>query len=159
MQDIIRALEQRLRRLEREAVRLRIGEVTGTAPLDVSLGAADTSYEDVRALDGITLGSGDKIAALVAGNDLLVLGAIGDGRRVSRGTQNVSTTASVTGSATVNHGLGATPGAVIATAVQSTGLVNVTVNSVGATTFDLVIRYTNDVAASATVAVYWIAAL
>ena len=75
MRDLLR----RVAALERQQVRLRVGEVTGTAPLDVALGGSDTSYEDVASVGAVA--SGDGVATIVSGHDLLVLGAIGDGGR------------------------------------------------------------------------------
>jgi hypothetical protein len=70
--DIMR----RLNALERSAPHLRIGTVTDTGPLSVALGGASTPYVDVRQLAGAALSVGDRVAVLVAGGDLLVLGAI-----------------------------------------------------------------------------------
>lgn len=76
----LRDLMMRVARLEREAVRYRQGIVADTAPLDVQLGGATVSYEDVSALDSpAPLVDNDVVATLTFGNDLLVLGRIGDG--------------------------------------------------------------------------------
>ncbi|HTE61634.1 MAG TPA: hypothetical protein VK631_14880, partial [Solirubrobacteraceae bacterium] len=90
--QMLRDLLRRLNVLERTSARVRVGEVTGTGPTDVALGGASTSYEDVAALGGPTLTTGDQVAALVWGNDLLVLGAI-SGLRTVRGT--VSSTGAI----------------------------------------------------------------
>lgn len=63
-------------RTERQRLRLRIGEVTTTAPLDVALGGSDISYSGVSRLTPYTPTIGDRVAVLVRGNDLLVLGEI-----------------------------------------------------------------------------------
>lgn len=71
------ALMNRIEQLERESVRLRLGEITDEAPLSVALGASDVAYEDVKATGPAALG--DVVAALRRGNDIVVLGALGDG--------------------------------------------------------------------------------
>lgn len=73
--DILR----RLNAIERSMARVRVGEVTGTGPADVALGGADTSYEEVKSLGPMV--SGDQVATLVWGNDLIALGRVGDGAR------------------------------------------------------------------------------
>jgi hypothetical protein len=75
--QMLRDLLRRVSVLERNQVRLRVGEVTGTAPLDVALGGSDVSYDDVRSVQPV--GSGDQVAALTAGHDLIVLGPVADG--------------------------------------------------------------------------------
>jgi hypothetical protein len=65
--------------LESRAVRHRIGTVTALDPLEVAVGAADTSYTDVRALESAALEVGDTVSVLMWQNDLLVLGTIGGG--------------------------------------------------------------------------------
>lgn len=69
--------EHRLRRLEDLSARVRIGTVTDTSPLTVTLGAGDVEYADIRCIDGIDLSVDDTVAALTWGHDLLVLGRIG----------------------------------------------------------------------------------
>jgi fructose-1-phosphate kinase PfkB-like protein len=74
------------------------------------------------------------------------------------GVVNVSTTAAVFGSATVTHGFAGgkrTPNRAFATAVSNNGVVNATIANLGSTTVDIFIRYTDDVARTTTVAVYW----
>lgn len=71
--DILR----RLKALEQTTVRYRAGEVTDTGPLDVALGGASTSYEDVSAVGDAR--TGEHVATLLWGNDLLVLGPVGSG--------------------------------------------------------------------------------
>lgn len=75
----------------------------------------------------------------------------------TRGVANVSTVAAVTGSATVTHGLGTTPNNVQATSQNTSGagLAIVGVASIGATTFDIFIRYGDGVARTLTVVVGW----
>jgi hypothetical protein len=70
-----RDLLRRIQHLERASVRVRVGEVTATGPLDVSLGASDVAYEDVKSVaSGLTIG--DTVAVLIWGGDLIVLGEI-----------------------------------------------------------------------------------
>lgn len=76
-ETMLASVLRRLNKLERESARLRVGEVTGVGPLDVALGGASTSYQDVAATGSAR--TGDQVAALVSGNDLLVLGRVGDG--------------------------------------------------------------------------------
>lgn len=73
---VTRELLTRLRRQERRSARLRRGVVTGVSPLDVALGGAGTSYEDVPALAGTSFEVDDEVAVLLAGNDVLVLGKV-----------------------------------------------------------------------------------
>jgi hypothetical protein len=68
-------LARRVQRLERGAVRVRVGEVTGTAPLDVALGGADESYEDVKSVVSGFAG-GETVAVIIWGGDMIVLGEI-----------------------------------------------------------------------------------
>ena len=83
-EQVIRDLMRRVEALERTRPRLRVGEVTGVGPLDVALGGASTSYQDVSSLGGVNLAVNDKVAVLVSGNDLLVLGAV-NGERIVHG--------------------------------------------------------------------------
>lgn len=109
--DVINDLIRRLDKLERTAVRYRAGEITDTSPLSVALGGSDVAYEDVRALaHGPTVG--DQVAALVFGNDLLVLGRIAEaaGFAVDCGTGTATwTTNKNSAVVTVAHTLGRTP--------------------------------------------------
>lgn len=71
----IRELLSRVAALERQQVRLRMGEVTGDG-VDVALGGAAASYADVKQLVGTGLAGGQQVACLARGNDLLVLGGV-----------------------------------------------------------------------------------
>lgn len=76
----------------------------------------------------------------------------------TRGLQNVSTTAAATGTAAnVAHGLGTTPNQIQLTAQNSSGagLAAVAAGNVGATTFDINLRYGDGVARTATISVGW----
>lgn len=75
--DIIEPLLRRLKALEDAQVRFRKGTVTSVSPLSVALGGATTPYVGVRSLGPVAVG--DLVAVLTFGNDLLVLGAIGNG--------------------------------------------------------------------------------
>lgn len=70
-------LQRRITALERTAVRFRIGEITDTGPLAVALGGSDVPYTDVRSTDG-SVTTGDIVACLVFGNDLIILGLLND---------------------------------------------------------------------------------
>lgn len=74
---VTRDLLRRLRHIERRSVRLRRGVVTGASPLDVALGGSDTSYQDVPAVGDGTFEVDDQVVVLMAGNELIVLGALG----------------------------------------------------------------------------------
>jgi len=82
--EMIGAILKRLDELERECVRLRKGVVTNASPLNVAMGGAATSYLDVPQLIRASteefvptrVMNGRNIAALVRGNDLLVLGEL-----------------------------------------------------------------------------------
>lgn len=78
--QVILDIQRRLQWIERNMVRLRLGEVTDPSPLDIALGGADVSYEDVAAVTGAGLKDGEQVAALLAGNDILALGALGGSR-------------------------------------------------------------------------------
>jgi hypothetical protein len=84
-EQLLRDILRRLDALDRTRPRLRLGEVIDTSPLDVALGGSDVAYENVKALNPVRVG--DIVAVLVAGNDLLVLGPVGDGSAgIIRGT-------------------------------------------------------------------------
>jgi hypothetical protein len=74
--DVRKALERRLSRIERDMVRFRRGEVTDDSPLSVALGGSDVAYTDVKAVEGQTFTVTDQVAVLLWGNDLIVLGVI-----------------------------------------------------------------------------------
>lgn len=90
---IIRNLLQRLQSLERRSVRFRVGEVTATSPnLQVSVGGADDPYTGCRSLAHQSIKTGDTVAVLMFGSDLLVLG------RIVTAVQNQVIVAGVVGS-------------------------------------------------------------
>ena len=60
-EQMLRDILRRLNALERTSARVRVGEVTDVAPLDVALGGSDVSYEDVKALG--PLANGDQVIA------------------------------------------------------------------------------------------------
>jgi hypothetical protein len=139
---MMRDLLRRVSALERQQVRLRIGEVTDLAPLDVALGGSDVPYENVNAVGPVT--DGETVAALMAGGNLLVLGRLlaGAGFRFGLatvtwpgGSPNATTT-------TVTHELGRAPQAAFLTGVDTTNMVlsqptrNATDFTVNATTRD-----------------------
>lgn len=70
-------LQDRLQRIEQRGARLRIGVVTDDSPLTVALGGVDADgyYTDVKTI-ATGLAADDKVAVLMAGNDLLVLGVV-----------------------------------------------------------------------------------
>lgn len=63
--------------IARTMVRFRLGVITATGPLEVSLGGADVSIE-ATSLAGSPIGVGDPVAVLTFGSDALILGVIGD---------------------------------------------------------------------------------
>lgn len=150
--DVLKDLLRRVTALERTAVRYRAGEVTALAPLDVELGGSGVPYEDVKAVGLCKVG--DQVATLLWGSDLIVLGHVTEGMR--SGTSAVSTTASVTGSLVVTHGLGVTPARVLATA-HSNGVISTNVQNFTATQFTLNVMYVDGVARTATNDVCWLA--
>jgi hypothetical protein len=115
---MLRDLLRRVSALERQQVRLRVGEVTDLAPLDVAMGGSDVSYEDVNAVGPVA--DGEQVAALVSGGNLLVLGRLlaGAGMRFAEGTMAFPG-ASITTNTTVTHGLGRTPVAVMLTSMNT----------------------------------------
>lgn len=157
---MLRDLLKRVRALERQMPRLRVGEVTGVGPLDVSLGGSDVPYEDVKSVQGVA--SGDRVAALLAGNDLIVLGAVGDGSLALAGGTATATygggSQQSAETAAISHTLSGTP----RVWTQSLGINHFTrPASVGASTFTVRARTldgTSPVAAT-TVDFYWLAVL
>ncbi len=150
-------LDRRLRAIESAMVRYRAGEVTGTSPLAVALGGADTSFEDVRSLTA-DLQVGDIVSVLVFGNDLLVLGKITPGFRF--GSDTMTWTASTdSGPKTIAHGLGVTPRFMAAFNADADGgypgIAAFTIFNAGATTFDVYGRTPG--AITETKAIFWIA--
>lgn len=138
--EILRSLQQRLSALERTAVRYRAGEVTDTSPLSVALGGSDVPYEDVRSIEA-NVDVGDQVAALVFGNDLVVLGRILAGNAWRSGSSTLTFSASTNSNTVfVGHGLGRTPTQVIATPHNAPAFGNIptahTANFTGST-FDL----------------------
>jgi len=102
--DVAADLQRRLVALERTAVRFRLGEVDDTGPLDVKLGGSDVPYEDVRSVQPVE--TGQIVAALMFGNDLIVLGPVSDGDPTeARGQASVNGTGSPTVDLVVNDGL------------------------------------------------------
>jgi len=74
-QEILRALLLRLDALERQQVRYKMGTVTATGPLKITLGGSTVEHTSVKSL--VTgLAVSDKIAVLTFGHDLLVVGKI-----------------------------------------------------------------------------------
>jgi hypothetical protein len=154
---VLRDLLQRVQRLERNQVRLRVGEVTDLAPLDVALGGADESYEDVSALGPVA--DGEQVAALVAGGNLLVLGRLLAGVGARFGGSNVTYPggSSQSSAATVTHELGRTPTVVF---TQSRGInYHARPASLGATTFTVATQTLDGTspAAATSVDFYWLA--
>lgn len=70
-------LLRRVARLERDSVRYRGGKAVALEPLSVSLGDSDVAYNDVATINQVE--ENDHIAALVWGNDMLVLGPFAKG--------------------------------------------------------------------------------
>ena len=86
---------------------------------------------------------------------LAALEALGLTKR-TRGVANVSTAASVSGTAVVAHGLGVTPSVVLGTAQNSTaGLAVVTVASITSTDFVLGVRYSDGVSRTLSNPIGW----
>lgn len=112
-ENVIRDIQRRLDALEQTRPRLRVGEVTDLGPLDVALGGSDVPYEDVQAIGPVA--DGDSVAALVWGADLLVLGALNRGIRFGTGTVTI-TNGTNADSASIPHGVGASPTVIVATA-------------------------------------------
>lgn len=72
----IKDVMMRLKHLERTSARLRKGVVTAVGPLAVDLGDAGVAHSNVSAIDGLALGVGDVVAALMRGNEVVVLGRL-----------------------------------------------------------------------------------
>lgn len=87
----LRQIMRRLDQLERTSVRTRLGEVTDDSPLTITLGGDDTDIADAPHLADATLDTGDPVAALTAGNGLLVLGRVGDPPAWTAYTPTIST--------------------------------------------------------------------
>ena len=93
-----------------------------------------------------------RLAALETSVTALV--ALGLTKR-TRGTQNVSTVAALSGTATVTHGLGSTPTTVLVAANDSATVLNTGVQSVGATQFTVGVYFVDGVARTGTFSVGW----
>ena len=76
MDDVLRAILQRLDALERTTPKVRLGEVTDDSPLTVTLGGSDVEIPGVPTLTAVE--TGDPILALTYGNGIVVLGEVGD---------------------------------------------------------------------------------
>lgn len=76
-EDTIRALEQRLLAIESNMTIVRLGVVTATSPLSVTLGGSSVAYTSVKATGGATFTQGDTVQCLVFGNDLIIQGKVG----------------------------------------------------------------------------------
>lgn len=75
LQDI----QRRLAALESRKPAYRGGQVISVEPLSVALGGSDVAYENVSQLvTPIALETGACVATVVTGNDVLVLGEVGD---------------------------------------------------------------------------------
>lgn len=151
----LKDIDRRLKALEQTTVRYRAGEITDTAPLDVALGGSDVAYEDVQALGPVA--TGDQVATLVWGNDLLVLGALGRGIRF--GTVILNYTASATSAQlTVAHELGTTPEIILALPAGGANrhVVNYVSGTRDATSFDLIAETNTSAAITAALTVFWL---
>lgn len=130
LQDILR----RLQRLDQTTVRYRAGEVTDVGPLDVALGGSDVPYEDVASVAGVQLNIGDQVAALLWGNDMLVLGRMVGS--IAVGTDSVTWPGATPSSdaTTIAHGLGVVPASIQLTNIATTNTVLQVVGGVTTTT-------------------------
>ena len=89
----------------------------------------------------------------IQGNfDALVSAIVG---KRTRGVASVATTAAVSGTATVTHGLGATPSVVLVASNDSPTVVNAGVSAIGPTQFTVGIWYVDGVARTTTIQVGW----
>lgn len=75
---VIKNLVAQLDKLKRRSVRLRYGRVSDLDPLSVKLGDAPAAFTDIRSLTS-GLAEDDHVAALVSGNDMIVLDRLGGG--------------------------------------------------------------------------------
>ena len=66
-------VQGQIKRIDRTKPSIRQGEVVGTSPLEVTIGASDVSVF-ATASDGVELQVGDRVSVAVQGRDLLVLG-------------------------------------------------------------------------------------
>lgn len=130
--ETIAAILKRLDEIEREYVRLRKGSVADLGPLDVRLGAASTAYNAVPQLtSGLSVPRSGNVAALVRGNDILVLGELGT---IRLGPHVTFYTGILGGGATgnfgpFNHGLSVRPDFILGSTI---GAANSEVNMPGA---------------------------
>jgi hypothetical protein len=114
---ILTEILDRLGRLEVQAARLRVGEITDRNPLSVQLGGATDedgnpiAHEGVRAVGHVN--DGDKVATLFSGNDVLVLGRLGRG--MVSGATHVFGSGATYVDVVIAHDLGVVPRVVVAT--------------------------------------------
>lgn len=73
----IKALEARIAKLEREAVKFRKGVVSATSPIEAKFGGSDTAQE-VNTVVGPSFAVDANVAALTSRNDALIIGEITD---------------------------------------------------------------------------------
>lgn len=107
--DVLADIQRRLIKLESIGVRYRAGEITDTGPLEVALGGSSVPYVDIKTI-APSLQTGDQVAVLVFGNDLLVLGPIQGGETAAKGSDSATWTGSErSATVTVAHGLAGTP--------------------------------------------------
>lgn len=144
----------RLQRLEDRAARLRIGYATSRAPIEVQLGGAGEAFEDVRALGAFN--SGSKVAALLSGKDVLVLGRVGYG--MTYGSVNVTNTGGNDyEDVIIDHNLTETPICILATIGEGANAgLNCGVQAKNADDFTLRLRHI-DAATWTSAWVYWLA--
>lgn len=93
--QMVKDLLSRVLALERGQIRYRQGLVTDDSPFSVALGGSDVAYEDVAILAGAPAHTGDKVAALTFGHDMLVLGEVNADRRVPHARVHNSTNLSI----------------------------------------------------------------
>jgi hypothetical protein len=159
-EKVISEILTRLRRLEATAVRLRIGTITNRSPISVQLGGAvDEAGDPIVYQNAKTTGNlaeNDRVAALLAGNDLVVLGQVGRG--INSGSVQVAASGGTTTDVAITHDLGAVPRVVVATIGEGSNAgLNVGVMARTTTTFTLRLRHVDAAPWSGPAYVYWLA--
>lgn len=114
-EKVLNDILARLQRLEDRSARVRLGTVTSRTPINVvTSGLTDDAdaFQDVRAIGAFNEGS--KVASLMVGKDVIVLGRVGYG--MTYGAVNVTNTGGDTyEDVIIDHNLTVAPFCVVAT--------------------------------------------
>lgn len=147
------SIAERLKRLGRDSVRLVLADVSTLSPLTVTYDNGETAQAAVQ-LEGGALAVGDRVAVLKSGNAPgLVLGRVG--QMANWGSGSMSFNNNTARTATVAHGLGATPAVAVATGTHAA--MNASVTAADATNITVSLRQIDASPATGSFGFYWLA--